>query len=118
MRGARERDRCVVHLLASPLGSDLPRSWKGAGVSMDLATAIRHLRSRLAVADAADSRHRPHWTQPDMDAVSALVDIPASAEQIALARIEGRTANLDGYVTHDQVRVLNTISRRALGLPT
>jgi hypothetical protein len=83
---------------------------------VDLASAIRHLRARLAQADSADSRHRPHWTQADMDAVAALVDIPAAAEQIALARIEGRSAN--GTLYRDDVRIIHNLARRALGLPT
>ena len=82
---------------------------------MDIASATRHLRARLAQADAADSRHRPHWAQVDMDAVAALVDIPAAAEQIALARIEGRSAN--GPLFSTEARIIHNIARRALGLP-
>lgn len=54
-----------------------------------------------------------------MEAVAALVDIPASAEQIALARIEGRTA-LSQYAnpTRDYVKGIHNLARRALGLPT
>lgn len=67
------------------------------GARVDIADAIRHLRARVAKIETADSRHRPHWTQADLDAVAALVDIPASAEQIALARIEGITWNGNSY---------------------
>ena len=86
--------------------------------AMDLATAIRHLRARLAVADAADSRHRPHWTRSDMEAVAALVDIPASAEQIALARIEGATYSSNGFGSIDRKERIhiNGIARQALGI--
>jgi hypothetical protein len=82
---------------------------------MDLASAIRHLRARVAQIDAGDSRNRPRWAQADLDAVAVLVDIPASAEQIALARIEGMTGN--GGYPGDIVKRAHRISRRALGLP-
>ena len=83
---------------------------------MDLASAIRHLRQRLATADAAPSKNRPHWSISDMEAVAALVDIPASAEQIALARIEGRASNGGGFAMADTLRDVLRISREGLGL--
>jgi hypothetical protein len=81
----------------------------------DIATALFHLRARLREAEIAPSRHRPHWTLDDMHAISALVDLPAAAEQIALARIEGMTFNT-AYAP-DTVERIRIIARKALGLP-
>ena len=81
----------------------------------DIASALLHLRRRLREAELAPSKSRPHWSLEDMRAISALIEIPAAAEQIALARIEGLVAFSRPYDANVIKRVY-AISRRALGL--
>lgn len=81
-----------------------------------IASAYEHLGARLPEIAKADSRHRPHWTQADIDAVAALLQLPASREQIALARIEGLTTYHD--YSQDSRKRIHVITRKALGLPT
>lgn len=84
---------------------------------MSIAEALLHLRQRAAVVASKDSRHRPHWTAADLEAVLVLVDRPAASEQIALARIEGVTAVVNGYADNKQaIDLVHRISRKALGL--
>lgn len=82
----------------------------------DLIQATLYLRERLRVIGEADSRHAPHWTKADAAAATVLLDRAAAQEQIALARIEGISSTVNGYVSAEQTRAINQIARRALNL--
>ena len=84
---------------------------------IDIVSALIHLKSRLRDCESVDSRHRPHWTGDDMEAVSAIVDRAAAAEQIALARIEGLSTETKFHESERLARI-HRIARRALGLAT
>lgn len=77
--------------------------------------ALDHLQARLSVCKGADSRHRPHWTEADMQAVAAVIDRAAAREQLALARIEGLTA-FTRYQEDETLGRIRVIARKALGL--
>ena len=79
--------------------------------------ALDHLQARLAVCEGTDSRHRPHWTEADMEAVAVVIDRAATREQIALARIEGLSTET---LFHEAERLtcIHRIARRALGIST
>lgn len=77
-----------------------------------------YLRERCAKIATYDSRHLPHWTQADLEAVlQLLARRPAAQEQIALGRIEGIASENDGhYATGQAWRRTRAIARAALGL--
>lgn len=77
-----------------------------------------YLRERCAKIATYDSRHLPHWTQADLEAVlQLLARRPAAQEQIALGRIEGIAGEHDGnYTNGGRWRHVRNIARAALDL--
>lgn len=80
--------------------------------------ALTYLRGRVEDVEVRESRHRPAWTTADIEAVERLMARPASDEQIALARIEGRTI-ANGAFADDMaksLRAIRQICRSTLGV--